>query len=800
MLLAIALASGCKSSGHATATAPDGGAIPDGGVEGTTMTPPLPRTPDLVWNENQRAGDSGWHADFSAGDPAFGLYARPQSLFAGDTLDVHVSASAPAAATWQVYRLGHYHGAGGRKLAEGTTTIAPQPDPTLDPSTGMVECTWAKSFSVPIGADWPSGVYLVRVALADGTARFAPFVVRDRRGVDVLVILPTNTDQAYNTWGGESLYYDSRYHFPVGHAYEVSFDRPFDVTESGSYFLYSAMPTVEYLEANGYDVAYAVDHDVHADSSLLPRARLVMVLAHDEYWSRQMRDHYEAARAAGVSLAFLGANIGFWQVRYAPGADGAPDRRMIGYKEAASLDPLAGSDDADVTAAFRSDLLHRPENGLLGVMSGDWHFADFPWRVADASHWLYAGLGVHDGDRIPDLVGLESDFTQANGATPAGLQIVAQSPTVSGDYETTNDQAQATIYEPTPSSFVFASASIRFPSLLSGPRAQVKAQRMVRNLIAHAGGTPVAPEDTLGAADGWATPDLSQAPASLPVIAGAVGDCRAADGAGTAARFAAPTALTLLADGTLIVADAAAHQLRRVAASADRTVSAFSGSGASGDADGSAAAANFHAPWALASAPDGSVWVADRIGGSVRRVAADGSVTTVVHRPDVTAPGGIAVAADGTVYVVDGQVGGLTVVHPGGAIDHPALAAGTFLTGALADGTDLYFADSGRCTLDKRAADGTLTTLGGALGFADGPIASARFCPLGAIARRDNVYLVGDGGNDTVRIVDPAGGTVRSLAAPGGALVHPLGLAVDATRRIVYVADTGNCVVRAASY
>ncbi|HEX6838342.1 MAG TPA: N,N-dimethylformamidase beta subunit family domain-containing protein, partial [Polyangia bacterium] len=757
-------------------------------------------SPDLVWNENQHPGDSGWHADFDAGDPAFGLYARPQSLFAGDRLDVHVSATAHADAKWQVYRLGHYHGAGGRKLAEGTTTIDRQPDPTLDPSTGLVECRWASSFSVPLGADWPSGVYLVRVELADGSARFAPFIVRDRRPVDVLVILPTNTDQAYNTWGGESLYFDSRYQFPVGHAYEVSFDRPFDLTEQGGYFLYSAMPAVEYLEANGYDVAYAADRDVHADSSLLLRARLVMVLAHDEYWSRQMRDHYEAARAAGVSLAFLGANIGFWQVRFAPGADGTPDRRMIGYKEAASLDPLWGSDDADVTDAFRSATLKRPENALLGVMSGDWHFADFPWRVADAGHWLYAGLGVHDGDRIPDLVGLESDFTQANGAAPAGLSIVAQSPTVSGDYETTNDLAQATVYEPTPTSFVFAAASIRLPSLLSGPRAQLEAQRMVRNLIAHAGGTPVAPEDTLGAHDGWAAADLSQAPPSLDVIAGAVGDCRAVDGAGTTARFAAPTGLALLGDGTLVVADAAAHQLRRVAASADRTVAPFSGSGASGDADGAATAAGFHAPWAVAAAPDGSVWVADRIGGSVRHVAADGGVTTVLARPTVTAPGGIAVAADGTVYVVDGQIGGLTVVHPGGAVDRPALAAGTFLTGAFADGGDLYVADSGRCQLDKRAADGTLTTLAGAPGFADGGIATARLCPLGAIARRDNVLLVGDGGNDTVRIVDSAAGTVRSLAAPGGALVHPLGVAVDAARRIVYVADTGNCVIRAASY
>jgi len=447
-----------------------------------------------------------------------------------------------------------------------------------------------------------------------------------------------------------------------------------------------------------------------------------------------------------------------------------------------------------------STTINRPENGLLGVMSGDWHFADFPWRVSNSGHWLYQGLGVQDGDRIPGLVGLESDFTQENGATPPGLLVVGASPTISGDYEPTNDTAQATVYEPTPKSFVFAAASIRFAATMSGPRAQVKAQRMLRNLIAHAGGTPVAPEDTLGAADGWLAADLSQAPASLPVIAGAAGDCRAADGAGTAARFGAPTGLALLGDGTLLVADAAGHRVRRVAASADRTVSTLAGSGTSGDADGPAASASFHAPWALAVGPDGSVWVGDRIAGSVRKVAGDGSVTTVLRKPAITAPGGLAVDANGNAYVFDAQVGGLTVVHSDGSTERPALGAGTFLTGAFADGSDVWFTDSGRCQLVRRAADGTLTTFTGQPGFADGPVAKAGFCPLGPIARRDGALLVGDGGNDTVRIIDPTAGTVRSLAAPGTTLVHPLGVAVDSAHRIVYVADTGNCVIRAASY
>ena len=803
VLCLLAFAAGCGGNQTTSSNQPGGSDNPDGGSlngDGGSPNVPLPpRMPDLVWNENQKPGDSGWHADFSAGDPDFNLYVRPQSVFAGEHVDVQVSAGAHSAATWQVYRLGHYAGAGGRKLADGSATIDPQPAPTIDPSTGMVECAWGKTFTIDVGADWVSGVYLARVQLPDGTARFAPFIVRDHRAVDVLAVLPTNTDQAYNPWGGESLYLDTRFGLMAGHGYQVSFDRPFDANGQGGYFLYSAMPTVEYLEANGYDVTYAADVDVHVDSALLPRARIVMALAHDEYWSRTMRDHYEAARAAGVSEAFLGANIGFWQVRFAPGADGMPNRRMVGYKEAAALDPLASSDPADITAAFRGSVINRPENALLGVMSGDWHFNnDFPWRVNDASHWLYEGLGVQNGDQIPGLVGLETDFTQNNGATPAGIDVVGQSPTISGDYEPTNDQAQATVYQPTPTSFVFAAASIRFAATLSGPRAQVKAQRMVRNLIAHAGGTPIAPEDTLGAADGWAKPDLSAAPASLPIVAGAVGDCRAVDGGGATARFAAPTGLAVLSDGSVIIADSAGHRIRKMSAGADRTVSTFAGSGASGDSDGAAAGAAFHAPWAVAAAPDDSVWVADRIAGSVRHIAA-GNVTTPLRKPDVSAPGGIAVGSDGTVYVVDALVGGLTTIAPGGAVSHASLDAGAFLTGAFVDGSDLVIADSGRCTLVDRHADGTLTTLSGAIGYSDGSIGSAGMCPLGQVARWNNVYLVGDGGNGTIRIIDGAANVVRSFAAPGS-MVHPLGVAVDATRRVVYVADTGSCVVRAATF
>jgi hypothetical protein len=181
------------------------------------------------------------------------------------------------------------------------------------------------------------------VTLSDGSARLAPFIVRDDRQADVVVVMPTATDQAYNAWGGEGLYVDTKFNLEAGHAYVVSYDRPAELSQGGGIFLYSAMPTARWLEANGWDVTYLADHDVARTPSPLGRARVALALAHDEYWSKAMRDHWDEARDAGKTLGFLGANIGFWQVRFEPAPDGMPDRRMVGYKEAAARDPVQGS-------------------------------------------------------------------------------------------------------------------------------------------------------------------------------------------------------------------------------------------------------------------------------------------------------------------------------------------------------------------------------------------------------------------------------------------------------------------------
>ena len=740
------------------------------GCGGSAPDVTLPR-PHLISEENQRPGDKGWPLDLEGADPAFGAYARPLSLAAGERLDVQASVTSDTQVSWKIYRLGWYGGMGGRLLAQSDpATLSPQPAPAVDPATGLVECHWSSFFHVTIGADWTPGLYVARLQAADGGTRYAPFVVRDERRADVIAVFPTATAQAYNGWGGESLYEDARFQFPIGHAYEVSYDRPFLDGLGGGSLIVSTLAAVQFLEANGYDVTYLADHDVSRTPSPINRAKLVLTLAHDEYWTRAMRDHYEQARATGVSLGFLGANTGYWQVRLAPAADGMPDRRQVGYKEAADLDPLRHHDDPNVTASFRSPIINRPENALLGIMSSDWHVVDFPWIVGDASSWVYQGMNLSRGDAIPGLVGVESDRVIDNGLTPAGLVVLSDSPTIGGDSVGRNRQ-QAAVYPGPGGNFVFAAGSIRFPGMLAGRRGQVGAQRIVRNLIAHAGGATGGPEQTLGASDGFLSADLTHAAAQIDTLAGAAGMPGFADGLGTQARFDSPMGIAVAKDGAIIVADAGNLRIRRIAPGPDHVVTTLAGDGTAGDRDGPGAGANFHTPFAVAICPDGTIAVSDPKGHRVRTINPGGMVATVATM--LPEPAGLACADDGTLYVSDLVDGKLRAIPPG-EMPHTVTAKGNlaFATGLIADGTSLYILESGlRMIRRLTLGDGTLTRITGDSegGFADGDGSAARLWPMLGIARLPTgALIVGDTGNNRLRLIEPgadlASTHVRTLA------------------------------------
>ena len=182
------------------------------------------------------------------------------------------------------------------------------------------------------------------------------------------------TWQAYNSWGGNSLYTGA----PAGRAYKVSYNRPFNtrVVANGQDWLFNAeYPMVRWLESNGYDVSYTTGVDSDRRGALIQNHRVFLSVGHDEYWSGAQRTNVETARDSGVNLAFFSGNEIFWKTRWEPSIDGSGQayRTLVSYKETlegAIIDPQSPT----WTGTWRDPRFSppadggRPENSLTGVM------------------------------------------------------------------------------------------------------------------------------------------------------------------------------------------------------------------------------------------------------------------------------------------------------------------------------------------------------------------------------------------------------------------------------------------------
>ncbi len=406
--------------------------------------------------ENAAAGDSSWQITNLATHREIEGYASESSINHGEAVNLFVNTAAPTYAL-DIYRLGWYGGSGARRMLPTITlAVVQQPAPSIDPVTRMVECSWISPYTLNVPSTWPSGVYMAKLT-ATGTGKQAGiiFVVRDdARSSNILFQVSLNTDQAYNDWGGYSLY-------TVPQAYKVSFNRPYFSAYWGlGEFPRWGINLVRFLEREGYDVSYVADVDTHINGSLLLKHKVFVSVPHDEYWSGQMRDNVEAARAAGIGLAFLGANTGYWQVRFEPSPlTGAANRTMVSYKSAA-LDPFNNdgnpNDKRLVTVRFRDSPVNRPENLLVGVMYQSSHVSG-DVVLSAASHFLFQNTGLRNGDHFFQMLGYELDTLFSN--TPAGTQVLASSPYFNGTQSLLSDM---TIYTSPAGSLVFATGTMQW--------------------------------------------------------------------------------------------------------------------------------------------------------------------------------------------------------------------------------------------------------------------------------------------------------------------------------------------------
>jgi hypothetical protein len=388
---------------------------------------PAARRLSPVQAENLQQGSLRWGMKPAPAGAIQG-YASEVSVQGGDRLELHVSTGSPARYRVEIYRLGWYGGLGGRLMAclpadcsseQGQRQATPAPA-----ADGYLDAGWPVTDRLTVPPQWVSGYYLAVLRLESGpdsgAGGWVPFVVRapEAQRSAVLVVAAVNTWQAYNDWGGFSLYHDPQRSSCKGVCTRVSFDRPYDPSTQNLWDY--ELPLLHFLEENGVDVSYTTDVDIDRDPGELLQHRLVIVAGHDEYWTKAMRDGYDEARDLGTNLAFLGANDGYWQMRY------ADDRRTIVEYRVAGLDPE--TDPALKTVRFRDLTPPRPECRLEGVeftrdagaeaMGGQHAYSVVPGALSDP--W-FDGTGFTGSSTLPGLVGYEWDAVVPGCMSPTPL-------------------------------------------------------------------------------------------------------------------------------------------------------------------------------------------------------------------------------------------------------------------------------------------------------------------------------------------------------------------------------------------
>jgi len=310
------------------------------------------------------------------------------SITPGATVSFKINSSATSY-YFDILRLGYYQGNGARKVAAKLRPSAPlpqaQPACLTDATTGLIDCgNWAVSGSWAVPTTAVSGVYIAHLVRDDGTVGESQifFVVRNDAGSSAILYQTSDTTwEAYDTYGGNSLYTCS-VACPPGNpqgykgAFKVSYNRPFTPTaDNGRASVYYAeYPLIRFLEANGYDVSYTTGGDVDLRGSLLLNHKVFLSSGHDEYWSGNQRANVEAARAAGVNLAFVSGNEVFWKTRWEPSIDGTntAERTLVSYKETHFNAPTDPQDPPTWTGSWRDPRFSppadggRPENALSG--------------------------------------------------------------------------------------------------------------------------------------------------------------------------------------------------------------------------------------------------------------------------------------------------------------------------------------------------------------------------------------------------------------------------------------------------
>jgi hypothetical protein len=326
-----------------------------------------------------------------------------------------------------------------------------------------VELDWNGKRSGPVTitvqtGDWPTGLYTVRLTTDDGRVGFAPFVLRPKvlGAHRQLVVLPTNTWQAYNFYDSDGDGWGDTWY--AGGSPPVELDRPYRDRGVPPRFKRYDLGFLKWLQWTGKTPDIVADDDFEAFASgdeLRVLYDLVIFPGHSEYMTEHAYDVVERYRDLGGRLVFLSANNFFWKVEKQGSTmrriklwrnDGRPEARLCGVQYRANDD---GS-----------------KQGLFYVVA------------TESAPWLFDGTGLSNGSPIGEMVGgygIEIDATTPD--SPPGTKVIAVIPSLFGP----GLSAEMTYYETVAGARVFAAGVLDF----GGSVTFWPIRRMMDNLWSH---------------------------------------------------------------------------------------------------------------------------------------------------------------------------------------------------------------------------------------------------------------------------------------------------------------------------
>jgi hypothetical protein len=350
-------------------------------------------------------GSLPWQIANGATDRSYAIgYSTQPSYLPGQTIDLKVSTTSPTfdVSLWRFANTGPdqpFALVASRVGLNGSVGAVR----TVNPTSRMVSVNWAVAAQITIPADAPSGIYLTRLAGSTNTQSYVPIVVRKAAAAKYLYVVPSMTWQAYNVWGGTSLYQSIGIASATGdgtaRARAVSYDRPYLTGNGFPFFGAEDMVIIKWLQQEGYDVAFTTDTDLSIDPSTQALPKAVIIGGHSEYWSTTMYDWLNSnINIKGrFGLASFGANSGYWSCTMPDGGRTERCLKRGASKTAKGIDNLR--------------YMKRPEQAIFGAEFGVIAVGGGPINLSTEA-WatgLLTGTGLKAGSSLGLIAGYEVD-------------------------------------------------------------------------------------------------------------------------------------------------------------------------------------------------------------------------------------------------------------------------------------------------------------------------------------------------------------------------------------------------------